>query len=96
MKMVMIAFNEEIDEEVHDLLKICVQAEYTKWTKVQGWGQHSAPHLMDHVWPQGNNVLMMCVENEKAAKIMQGIRDLRKTFGQDGVKAFLLPVDDVT
>jgi len=24
MKMVIIAFNEEIDEEVHDLLKICV------------------------------------------------------------------------
>ena len=67
MKMVMIAFNEEIDKKVHDLLKICVQAEYTKWTKVLGWGQHSASHFMDHVWPQGNNVLMMCVENEKAA-----------------------------
>jgi len=39
---------------------------------------------------------MMCVENEKAARIMQGIRDLRKTFRQEGVKAFLLPVDDVT
>lgn len=96
MKMVMIAFNEDIDEGVHDLLKMCVQAEYTKWTKVQGWGQHSVPHLMDQVWPQGNNVLMTCVENEKAARIMQGIRDLRKCFSHEGVKAFLLPVDDVT
>ena len=44
MKMVIIAFNEELDEEVHDLLKICVQAEYTKWTKVLGLNTSTPLH----------------------------------------------------
>ena len=96
MKMVVIAYNEAIDEEVMELLRNNVQAEYTKWTKVSGWGQHSEPHLMTHVWPKGNNVLMTCVEDQKAVKIMDGVRELRKTLGHEGIKAFSMPVDDVT
>ena len=61
-----------------------------------GSGQHSESHLMTHVWPKANNVLMTCVEDQKAVKIIDGVRELRKTLGHEGIKAFLMPVDDVT
>ena len=96
MKMIMIAYNEAIDEEIMQVLKTNGQAEFTKWTKVHGWGQQSEPHLMTHVWPKGNNVLMSCVEDQRAAKIMQGVRELRKALAHEGIKAFSMPIDDVT
>lgn len=96
MKMIMMAYNEALDEKVMELLHTCLQAEYTKWTKVLGWGQHSEPHLLNHDWPKANNVLMACVDDERAAKIMAAIREERKTQRCDGLKAFSMPVDDVT
>ena len=96
MKMIFITYSETIDEKVMGLLRSNVQAEYTKWTKVMGWGQQGEPHLMNHVWSKGNNVLMTCVEDKKVVKIMDGIRELRKTLGHEGIKAFSMPVDDVT
>ena len=96
MRMVMIAYGEAIDEQVMELLKSNVQAEHTKWTKVLGLGQHSEPHLLTHIWPKANNVLMTCVDDEKAEKLLQGVRELRRTLGHEGVKAFSMPVDDLT
>jgi nitrogen regulatory protein PII len=96
MKMIIIAYNEAIDEDVMEMLRVNGQKEYTKWTKVRGWGRLSEPHLLTPVWPKANNILMTCVEDEKAGPIMDGVRKLRQTLGHAGVKAFCLPVDDVT
>ncbi len=96
MKMIMIVYSEAVDEEAMAMLKTKVQAEYTKWTGVLGWGQHSEPHLLTHVWPKANNILMICVEDQKAGAIMDGVRELRQTLGNEGVKAFSMPVDDIT
>lgn len=96
MKMIMIAYNEAVDEEVMEVLKGNDQAEFTKWTKVLGWGRQSEPHLLTHVWPNANSFLMTCVTDEKASGIMQGVRELRKTLGHEGIKAFSLPVEDAT
>ncbi len=92
----MIAYSEAVDEEVMAMLKTNVQGEYTKWTGVLGWGQHSEPHLLTHAWPRANNVLMICVEDQKAGAIMDGVRELRQALGNEGVKAFSMPVDDIT
>jgi len=96
MKMVIIAYNEAVDEEITEILKFNSQVEFTKWTKVLGQGKNSEPHLMTNIWPKANNVLMACVGDDSAKKILDGIRELRKTMGHEGVKAFSLPVDDAT
>ena len=96
MRMILIAYNEAMDEEVMEVLKANLQAEFTKWTRVLGRGQHSEPRLLTSVWPVGNNVLMTCVADEKAPGIMQGVRELRKTLGHEGIKAFSWTVEDVT
>lgn len=97
MKMVIIAYNEALDEEVMEALAACCSVvEFTKWTRVMGQGRHSEPHLMNHIWPKANNVVMCCAEDARAVRIMEGVRALRKKVGHQGIKAFLLPVDDVT
>ncbi len=96
MKMVLIAYNEAIDEEVMEILKINSVEGYTKWTKALGKGNTSGPHLLTHVWPKANNVLAISAEDEQAKHIFEGVRNLRKTAGKEGVKAFLLPVEEVT
>jgi len=96
MKLVLIAYNEAVDDEVTEVLQDCGAENYTKWTKVLGRGTASGPHLGSHVWPKYNNVLAVVVPEETAAALIEEIRKLRATLGQEGVKAFLLPVEDVT
>ena len=96
MKIIMIAYSEAIDNEIMELLESNTIEGFTKWTKVIGKGTSSGPHLLNHVWPKGNNVIMCCVQDDKAEKLLQGVRELKKTTGHEGVKAFSMPVDDVT
>jgi len=95
MKFVMICYNEAIDNEVTELLEQADAKGYTKWTKVLGKGQTSGPHLGTHIWPKVNNVLAVVTEEATAGKILQGIRELRKRFAQEGVKAFTWEIDEV-
>lgn len=96
MKMLLIAYNEAVDEEVMDVLKASAVEGYTKWTKVLGKGKSSGPHLLTHVWPKANNVLMIGAENEQAEKILEAVRTLRNIVGHEGVKAFLMPLEAIT
>jgi len=96
MKMVLIAYNEAIDDEVMEVLKANSAEGYTKWTKALGNGSAGGPHLLTHVWPKANNVLAVCVEDKQSEAILEGIRRLRKAVGRQGVKAFIIPVEAIT
>jgi len=96
MKLILIAYNEAIDEEVMATLTTLSVERYTKWTKVHGKGRTSEPHLLSHVWPKANIVLAVCVADEAAAELMQAVRELRKRLGREGVKAFSVPVAECT
>ena len=96
MKILIIAYYEALDEELMELLATHGLEGYTKWTRVQGQGAQSGPHLMSHVWPKGNNVLMVAAEDDDAKAVLDDVRKLRKKLGHEGVKAFLLPLDAIT
>ena len=96
MKLVWIAYNEAIDEEVIEALEAVGATGYTKWTQVRGKGTTSGPHLLSHVWPQGNNVLFVVADDEVAGKLLEAARELKKTSGREGIKAFLLNVEQWT
>ncbi|MFH0878453.1 MAG: PG0541 family transporter-associated protein [Lentisphaerota bacterium] len=96
MKMITIAYDEGIDEAVMEVLRSHIQIEFTKWKKVAGWGQHSEPHLMSDIWPKANNVLMTCAEDEKAAQIMDALRQVKQSVQHLGLKAFAWPIEDLT
>lgn len=94
MKLVLIAYNEAIDQEVQGVLSELGLEGFTKWTKVYGKGRSSGPHLGTHVWPKVNNVLAVVTENEKAESLLAAIRDLRARLSNEGIKAFVLNVEE--
>jgi len=96
MKLVMICYNAAIDDEVTELLDRMDIKGYTKWTKVLGKGQTSEPHLLSHIWPKANNVIATVVPDEVAQTVLQDIRNMKGKVGRVGLKAFLLPVDQIT
>ncbi len=94
--MVLIAYNEAVDEEVMEVLEAAGALGYTKWTKTLGKGNASGPHLLTHVWPKANNVLAVAADDATAESLLAGVRKLRETLAAEGVKAFVLPLDEVT
>jgi len=96
MKMVLIAYNEAIDEELTEILDASGVQGYSKWTQVLGHGRSSGPHLATPVWPKANNVLMVGVDEEQARQLLDAVRNLRRSLGREGVKAFTWNVEDVT
>jgi len=96
MKLVMICYNEAIDDEVIELLEQASVKGYTKWTKVLGKGQTSEPHLLSHIWPKANNVIAIAVEEQVADMILKKVRDMKAKVGTVGLKAFMWEIDDAT
>ena len=96
MKMVMVTYNEAIDVEVMEVLEGCGLADYTKVTRVSGKGKTSGTHLGNQIWPGQNNILWVACDDAQAKQFAFGITNLRKTLGKEGVKAYVMPLEQIT
>jgi len=96
MKMVMITYNEAVDAEVMDALEKCAVRNYTKILTAYGKGDTSGIHLGNDIWPGRNNILFAACESADAKKLISAVKELRKTLGKEGIKAFSLPIEEVT
>jgi len=96
MKMVMISYNEAIEAEVMEVLEHCALKNYTKIDAVFGRGTASGSHMGNDVWPGRNNLLYSACEDEQAKQLLSCVRQLRKELGKEGVKAFVLPIDEIS
>jgi nitrogen regulatory protein PII len=96
MKLVMITYNEAIDQEVMEILENCAVKNYTKATGVFGKGTTSGTHMGDDIWPGRNNILYVACEEDRAWQILDCVKELRKSLGREGVKAFILGVEEIT
>jgi len=96
MKMVMLVYNEALDNEIMEILESCALKNYTKLTGVFGCGTSSGTHLGTDIWPGLNNVLYVACEEAAAKKIITAVKQLRKSIGAEGVKAFLMPLEEMT
>jgi hypothetical protein len=96
MKMAMISYNEAIDEEVMEVLERCAMKNYTKITGIFGKGTASGTHLGNDIWPGRNNLLYAACDDNQAKQLLACVRELRKNLNQEGIKAFILPLEEVT
>jgi len=96
MKMVMISYNEAVDSEIMDALTGCALVNYTKIRDTYGKGESSGTHLGNDIWPGKNSIIYVACEDNKARQLLSCLKELRKTLGAEGVKAFLLPLEDMT
>lgn len=96
MKMIMLAYNEAIDDEVADILNDCGLKSYTKLTKIYGKGTASGTHLGNDVWPGLNNVLYVACSDDEAKRLMVKVKDIRNILDKEGIKAFMMPLEEIT
>ena len=96
MKMIHIVYNEAVDTDVMDMLKTCGIKNYTKIMGIYGKGDSSGTHLGNDIWPGRNNLLYVACGEKDAAIIISHVKTLRQKMGREGVKAFVLPVEEVT
>ncbi len=96
MKMIMIVYNEAMDDEVMEVLQSCSLTNYTKFVGVFGKGTTSGTHRGDDIWPGRNNVLLVACDDAVKERLLGCTRTLRARLGQEGVKAFVLPLEELT
>lgn len=95
-KMVMISYNEAMDDEIMEILEKCVMKNYTKIPGIFGKGGTSGTHLGTDVWPGKNNLLLVACDESQAAQMMECVRVLKGQLGNEGVKAFVWTLDEIT
>ncbi len=93
--MIFIMYNIAINDEVMQVLKDVGIEEYTRWERATGCGKTSGPHLGNHIWPAVNSVLAVASEDEKKDRLIEQIKELRKKLGKEGIKAFVLPLEEI-
>ena len=96
MKMMMIVFNEAVDDEVMEVLAGCRLKNYTRLDGVFGRGASSGTHLGTDIWPGRNNLLLLAVSDEDAARLMTCVGELRRRLKREGVKGFVWNLEAVT
>lgn len=94
--MAMVVYNEAIDAEVMEVLEDCDLKNYTKLMGAFGKGDSSGTHLGNDIWPGKNNILYVACEEQQAKEILSCVKKLREKLGREGIKAFILPVEDVS
>jgi hypothetical protein len=96
MKMVMIVYNEAIDDEAMEILANCALKNYTKIKGAFGSGATSGTHLGDDIWPGRNNILYIVCQEQEAKQIFSCVKELRKRLGKEGAKAFSWNIEETT
>jgi nitrogen regulatory protein PII len=96
LKMVMIVYNEALDLEVMEVLGKCSTQNYTKVTGVFGKGNASGTHLGNDIWPGRNSILYVACDQTQAQQMLDCVKELHKKLGHEGIKAFLLPLEEIT
>ena len=96
MKALFIAYNQAYNQEIVELLEGLGQRGYTVWQEIGGRGSlDGEPHLGSHAWPTQNHALLSVVEDSLVAPIMAHLRDTDKANAKLGLRAYVLPVEDV-
>lgn len=94
-KMVMLVYNEALDDEIMEILNKSATNNYTKITGVFGKGNTSGTHLGNDIWPGRNNILYVASEEKQAEQLLSEVRQLRKNLGKEGIKVFILPLEEM-
>lgn len=94
-KCVTVYANISIAEEVVEAFGEFGLEFYTQFPRIVGNGPATGPRLDSHVWPGANTGFQVVTDEDKAAKLMDRLQELRNSeMGrQSGLYAFMMPVD---
>ena len=96
MKALFIVYNQAYGDEIVALLEENGQRGFTRFDGVGGRGSVSGiPHLDSHAWPEYNDALLLMVEDDKVAPIMQALREKDAQTPDLGIRAFSWNLEEI-
>ncbi len=95
MKMLLVVYNQAVDEDVVAALKEAGVVGYTKMVDAQGEGTETSPKLGTHSWPGGNNTLFLVVSEERLPQFIGVVRQLKADHPRAGIRGFVFPVESI-
>ncbi len=96
MKAVFIIFNQAYYESVISILEYCNIHGFTHQEDVRGRGSHTGePHFGSHAWPTLNHSIWTMIDQEKVEPLLTLLHRLDKKTEKQGLRAFVLPVEQM-
>jgi hypothetical protein len=96
MKMVFVVYSRAADYDVIAAFKQAGIKGYTKLEKAIGEGTETEPKLHTHTWPGENNVIFIALQNDSdLPEVMGLVRKLKEDHPRTGMKAFVLPMEEI-
>jgi hypothetical protein len=69
---------------------------FTYWSETQGRGTFNGdPHYGTHAWPMLNCSFLAFIEEEKVAELLDALQKLDKSAEQQGLRAFVMPCEQM-
>jgi hypothetical protein len=63
--------------------------------KACGEGVETEPKLQTHTWPGENCVLFLALKDEEMPPVLEVIRTIKQVHPRSGIKAFVLPMEQI-
>ena len=95
MKLYLLIYDVDFDEEVMDMLAQCCVTGFTKWDRVLGKGARSEPKMDDAVWPGFNCAVAIAMEEKNEPIFKKALRVTCSRLGESGIKIYELPIKEV-
>lgn len=94
MKAIFIIFNQAYYETILHIMDRQGIKGFTFVETVSGRGSRNGePHLGTHAWPTLNSSILTVVEEDKVARFLKLLNRLDKQAEDQGLRAFVLPVE---
>jgi len=90
MKLILIIFDSDKEDVIHDILSSQKITGFTTWGPVHGKGKQSDPRMGSQVWPGDNRIIMTVVQDETADTLREAFQSHPETVQGNGVKVFEL------
>jgi hypothetical protein len=69
---------------------------FTYWSETQGRGTyHGEPHYGTHAWPSLNCSFLTFVEENKVKGLLEALQKLDRSAEQQGLRAFVMPCEQM-
>ena len=95
MKLYLLIYDVDFDEEIMETLAKCCVTGFTKWDRVLGKGARSEPKMDDAVWPGFNCAVAIAMEEENEPTFKEALRETCSRLGEAGIKIYELPIQEV-
>ena len=96
MKAVFIAYNQALTEAVNSILDRNGIKGFTKWADAHGRGSYDGePHFGSHTWPAVNSAILAITEEERVEPLLESLKKLDAKAEQQGLRAFVLNVEEM-